>query len=55
MPNANSTASGTFNATIRAERTFDKNISRIIETRAMPTSRFSWTVSVVVWINSVRS
>ncbi len=52
---ANRSASGMLTATIRAVRTLLRNISRIIPTRHMPTIRFSWTVSVVTWISSVRS
>ncbi len=44
---ANSTASGMLMATISAQRTLVKNINSTIVTSAMPTSRFSCTVSVV--------
>ena len=46
-PKANSRASGMLIATITAVRTLPRNMSRMAVTRAMPTTRFSWTVSVV--------
>ena len=41
-------------ATIRATRTFPRNISRMAVTRPMPRSRLCRTVSVVTSISSVR-
>ncbi len=52
---ANRSAKGMFSATITALRTLLKNISRMTETRAMPSARFSRTVSVVTLMRSVRS
>ncbi len=52
---ANISASGMLMATIKAVRTLDRNMNRIVTTSRTPTNRFSRTVSVVTLINSVRS
>ena len=53
--NVKSSAVGTVSATITAVRKWPRNRYRITNTSRMPLIRMSTTVSIVVWIRTVRS